>query len=30
MWDYAKEFLTKKDDANRHYIDVHAEEETKC
>jgi hypothetical protein len=30
MWDYAKEFLTKKDGADRDYIEVHAEEETKC
>jgi hypothetical protein len=30
MWDYAKEFLTKKDDADTHFIEVHAEEETKC
>ena len=27
MWDYAKEFLTKKDDADTHYIEVHVEEE---
>jgi hypothetical protein len=27
MWDYAKEFLTKKDDADRYYLEVHAEEE---
>jgi hypothetical protein len=27
MWDYAKEFLTKKDDADTHFIEVHAEEE---
>lgn len=27
MWDYAYEFLTKKDDADRYYLEVHAEEE---
>jgi len=27
MWDYAKEFLTKKDDVDTHFIEVHAEEE---